>query len=76
MGNAECKYVINNRCISNTIFRLHFFNIQSNFNGSNICGTMEFVRDIGSSSHWELFIAQGQKANENNLGMSFPSSIK
>ena len=23
-----------------------------------------------------LIIAQGQKANENNLGMSFPSSIK
>ena len=39
-------------------------------------GPWKFVRDMGSSSHWELFIAQGEKANENNLGMSFPSSIK
>ena len=34
-------------------------------------GPWKFVRDMGG-----LIIAQGQKANENNLGMSFPSSIK
>ena len=37
-------------------------------------GPWKFVRDMGSSSHWGLIIAQGQKANKNNLGMSFPSS--
>ena len=40
-------------------------------------GPWKFVRDMGSSSHWELIIAQGQKAIEKiNLGLSFPSSIK
>ena len=33
--------------------------VQSNFNGSNIFGTM----DIRSSSHWGLIIAPGQEAN-------------
>ena len=35
-------------------------------------GPWKFVRDNGSSSHWGLIIAQGQKANKNNPGMSFP----
>ena len=39
-------------------------------------GPCRFVRDLGSSSHWGLIIAQGQKANEHNLEMPFPSSIK
>ena len=38
-------------------------------------GPWKFVRDMGSSSHWELIIAPGQEANEDNLGKSFRFSI-
>ena len=50
--------------------------IQSTFNGSNIFGTMEIVRDIGTLCHWVLIITPGQEANGNILGMSFPSSLQ
>ena len=39
-------------------------------------GPWKFVRDTGSSSHRGLIIAQGQKANENNLEMFCLSSIQ
>ena len=39
-------------------------------------GPWKFVLDMGSSSHGELIIAPGQEANDNNLGMSFRSSIR
>ena len=49
---------------------------QSSFNGSNIFGTMELFIDMGSSRYWELIIAPGQEANEdNNLKLSFRSFI-
>ena len=48
--------------------------IQSNFNGSNIFGTVEkIVRDMGSSSHWGLIMVPGQEAIRDNLGIFFPS---
>ena len=37
-------------------------------------GSLKFVLDMGSSSHWELIIAK--EANGDNLGMAFRSSIK
>ena len=43
--------------------------IQSNLSGSNIFGTMEI--DMGSSNHWRLIIAAGQKANRDNPGIFF-----
>ena len=39
-------------------------------------GPWKFVLNIGSFSHWGLIIVPGQEANEDNLGMSFRSSIK
>ena len=41
-----------------------YFHLQSNINGSNISGTTENVRDMGSSSHWGLIIAPGQAQME------------
>ena len=38
-------------------------------------GPWKLVPGIGSSNHRELIIASGQAANEDNLGMSFRSSI-
>ena len=45
--------------------------IQLNFNGSNMFGTIETVRDTGSSSHWELIMVPGQEANSDNLRVFF-----
>ena len=42
-------------------FYLFILILQSNSNGSNIFGTMEFVRDMGNSSHWGLMMAPGQE---------------
>ena len=39
-------------------------------------GLWQFVPGISSSSHWGLIIAQSQKANWDDLGMSFQYSIK
>ena len=36
---------------------------------------MSAKRDMGSSSHWELIMAQGQETNGDNLEMSFRYSI-
>ena len=52
-------------------FKRGHFEIQSNFNGSNIFGTIKNVRDIGSSSHWGLTMVPGQEANSDNLGILF-----
>ena len=41
-------------------------NIQSNPNGSSSLGPWEFVRDMGSSSHWGLIMALGQEATGDN----------
>ena len=35
--------------------------IHWNFNGSNIFGPWKFVRDMSSSSHWELIMAPVKK---------------
>ena len=32
-------------------------------------GPLKFVRDMGSSSHWGLIMAQGQEANGDKLGI-------
>ena len=37
-------------------------------------GPLKFVRDMISSSHWELIMAPGQQANGDNLGIIFRSS--
>ena len=39
-------------------------------------GPWKFVPDMGGWSHWGLIIVPGQEANGDNLGISFPSSIK
>ena len=44
--------------------------------GSNVFGTMEIVRDIGSLSLWELIMVPIQEANGDNLGKSFRSSMQ
>ena len=36
----------------------------------------KFVRDMGSSSHWDLIMAPDQEANDDHLGMSFRSSAQ
>ena len=50
--------------------------LKSNLNGSNMFGTMELVRGMGSSSHCGLIMAQGQEANGDNLGKSFRPSTQ
>ena len=49
------------------LYCLFFFDIQSNFNGSNILGTTDFFLDMGSSSQWGSIIVTGQDANGDNL---------
>ena len=39
-------------------------------------GPTKFVLDMGSSRHRELIIVPDQETNGNNVGMSFPSSVK
>ena len=39
-------------------------------------GPWKFVRDMGSSSHWGLIMAQVQEANSDNLGKSFRFSTQ
>ena len=39
-------------------------------------GPLKFVRDMGSSSHRGLIMAQGQEANCDNLANSFRFSTK
>ena len=39
-------------------------------------GPWKFVREMGSSSQWDLIMAPGQEANGNNLWKCFRSSTK
>ena len=39
-------------------------------------GPYTFVRDMGSSSHWWLFMAPGQEAKSDNIGKSFQFSTQ
>ena len=43
---------------------------QTSIAGTSL-GPWKCVRDIGSSSHWELIMASGQESNCDNLGKSF-----
>ena len=45
--------------------------LQSNFDGSNIFGTMGICLDMSSSSHQMLVIAPGHEANRVNLEIYF-----
>ena len=58
-----------------TVQRQFQFHIQSNFNSSNIFGTMEIVPDIGSLSHWGLIMAPGQEANGNIFSIFYTKIV-
>ena len=58
------------------LFRLLTENIEQNLSGSNILGPWKFIRDIDSSNHWLLIMTPSQKANGDNLGISFRPSVQ
>ena len=49
---------------------------QSNFNGSNIFGTMGIRSRHGHFKPLRLIMAPGQEENEDNLGMAFGYPVK
>ena len=71
------------RCVESTLFQscvpaglLIVSSYSRILSARKSLGPWTFVLDMGRSCHWGLIITQGQRANGDNLGMSFRSSIK